>query len=541
MKIKKKTNIKLLFASLLLVLGFAFHCIPATAASSKVIVTDKDNDKKISVGDEFCLKTECFYVTKNADGKISAMSKYNLYVGSNYDKVTVDINTTYVKQVCKLQSSGSYYCSTFNPGAKYFVDGAEVSGSQEWLQAVLSKYGLSEVEDFSFPVEVNDSNGDKAYVSTVVGEQYEENGVRYQNYTYKLYPYVTITKNTKGYALQNELARGVTGDKGKANYPIYATMFLFNDGLKLSSFAKSLDNFTNGYTNFELKDSVGEISEDGPDLNVIRYLSDYQNKLNDFGYSVDDVDMISISELNELVRAISGENLPLADWYNASGSNEENHEDYLTDYKVLGDIKEYVDDDYSWIWNTSYWMKTLYGNITDIDTETYFGRAPVYFVSTQGEICYSQSDCWASIPRAGLRPIITMAANNFELNLMDINGTVRWIDNNNSSKIRPKKSVIKLYRNGVFIEQVEVEKDEDEDLWRFSFHDLLKYDENGNEYVYTITQDDVPQYSSDITNFDVVNQYAQNPKTSASSPMIFGGVLGLSALAGALLLHKQRR
>ena len=98
----------------------------------------------------------------------------------------------------------------------------------------------------------------------------------------------------------------------------------------------------------------------------------------------------------------------------------------------------------------------------------------------------------------------------------DINGTIRWIDDGNSSGIRPTKSTIKLYRNGELIDQVEVQKAEDADLWHFTFPNLLKYDRSGNEYKYTITQNDIPQYASDITNFDVVNEYSTNTPTPAN-------------------------
>jgi len=105
----------------------------------------------------------------------------------------------------------------------------------------------------------------------------------------------------------------------------------------------------------------------------------------------------------------------------------------------------------------------------------------------------------------------------------------------NFSKIRPDKTMIKLYRNSVLIGSTVVTKDDDEDLWRFSFKNLLKYDPNGELYVYTITQNDVAMYSSDITNFDVVNAYAPsssdnsnvtNPKTDAVNPFVYLGIIG---------------
>ena len=268
------------------------------------------------------------------------------------------------------------------------------------------------------------------------------------------------------------------------------------------------------------------------------FLQDYKNNLSSAGYTVADVNILNMKEINDLVFDISGKNLPLSDWYNAS-LNAEWSKDEADSYISIGDLKSYVSNGYSWIWNTTYWTRTLVGN----DTKQEGVNNDTYFISSAGDICYADS-CRTTIPRAGIRPVITMAADQFELNRMDIVGSVRWVDNNNSSKIRPNKSIIKLYRNGVMIDSVEVTKDEEEDLWRFSFKNLLKYDASGNLYKYTITQDDVAQYASDITNFDVVNEYApsaKNPKTSAMNPGIYAGIIAILGIGMYPIMRKNRR
>ena len=141
----------------------------------------------------------------------------------NYDKIKLNINDTYIIYEC-----ANYTCSAYNHDTdRYFFEGEEVN-SDEWFTRIMEKYNLSELYEVN--ILYNDhvvSNG--AYYDRVYGDIYMEGNKYYQNWTMKLYPYMTITSDVSGYALQNELARGVNGEKGNANYPMYATYpILFN-------------------------------------------------------------------------------------------------------------------------------------------------------------------------------------------------------------------------------------------------------------------------------------------------------------------------
>ena len=508
MRTQKQTPYRI--AALLLLLGFIFNSISVSAASNKVLVTDSNGDGKVSIGDEFCLGTECFNIMGNEDGELLALAKYNLYVGANYSKVVLDINKTYIK--CPKMDNGDL---DRGDSAEYYYDGAKVASHDEWIAKLAEEFNL-------------EKDGDRYYLNgatDILGDEYTENGVKYQNLTYKFYPYESITDSTVGFARQNKLARGVTGEKGNANYPIYATV-RFDPFTSFSGYRL----YKKGYVNVGFDSRSAELA----------YLDNYLGHLNNSGFEVSDIDMPNITDIDNLVHDVKGSELPLEAWYNAA-SGETNQEDELGKYGELGDLKSILSDDYSWLWNTTFWLKTL---ASEDDNISYHNNPTMYFVSSAGDICYSDS-CNTAIPRAGIRPLIFMASDQFELNRMDINGTVRWVDNNNSSKIRPNKSIIKLYRNGVMIDSVEVTKDEEEDLWRFAFKNLLKYDASGNLYKYTITQDDVAQYASDITNFDVVNEYTpsttKNPKTSAMNPGIYAGIIAIFGAGTYLVMRKGRR
>ncbi len=77
------------------------------------------------IGDEIACGTEHFYVIESKDDNIKMLSKYNLYVGNNYNKIKLDINTTYIQAKC---TNG--WCSASN-GAKFFFEGNQVSNYSE--------------------------------------------------------------------------------------------------------------------------------------------------------------------------------------------------------------------------------------------------------------------------------------------------------------------------------------------------------------------------------------------------------------------------
>ena len=380
----------------------------------------KDSCKIVSgngkdIGSEIACGTEHFYIIENKNDTLKLLSKYNLYVGYNFNKIQLDINKIYSKVECSNED-----CSARSYNDTYFFEGEQISGYDEWRTKIQEKYHINSLIYFTFPLSPSDKTN--ALYNEVFGDVYSENGKNYRNITYKLYPYETILENTEGYALQNKKALGVTGEKGNANYPINATLSLFPSLWEEErENTKDYDNFENGYTNFDFND----------DYFVKEYLNAYKEKLNDMGYSTSNVDMINMKEINDLVYSTSKKNLPLSSWYNTSQNSEEIWDDYneLPKFK-LGDLKEYLSDEYSWLWDTSYWTKTFASNSSEINDPD--GEALlVYFVSTSGEICYSLSEC-GGIPRAGIRPVVTIAKDIIKYNIYtktDGNGTIEVVNN----------------------------------------------------------------------------------------------------------------
>lgn len=81
--------------------------------------------------------------------------------------------------------------------------------------------------------------------------------------------------------------------------------------------------------------------------------------------------------------------------------------------------------------------------------------------------------------------------------------TKHWEDNNNQDGLRPDSVQVQLYANGKF---VTTQKITAENNWKYSFTNLPKYEE-GKEITYTITEESISGYTTEINNFDITNHH----------------------------------
>lgn len=86
---------------------------------------------------------------------------------------------------------------------------------------------------------------------------------------------------------------------------------------------------------------------------------------------------------------------------------------------------------------------------------------------------------------------------------VDVEGQKEWADNNNFDGKRPASITIRLLKNGV---EADFKIVTAADGWKWSFIDLPA-SENGGEIIYTISEDPIPDYSTEITGYDVKNTY----------------------------------
>ncbi|MFD0957770.1 Cna B-type domain-containing protein, partial [Virgibacillus alimentarius] len=82
----------------------------------------------------------------------------------------------------------------------------------------------------------------------------------------------------------------------------------------------------------------------------------------------------------------------------------------------------------------------------------------------------------------------------------DVSGTKTWKDD--KAKDRPDSIKVNLLQNGIVIDTKEVTE---KDNWKYRFTDLEKYDDEGVAYEYTVKEQSVPGYQSEVKGYDITN------------------------------------
>ena len=96
---------------------------------------------------------------------------------------------------------------------------------------------------------------------------------------------------------------------------------------------------------------------------------------------------------------------------------------------------------------------------------------------------------------------------------VDVNGVKTWNDANNKDGIRPKAIRVKLLANGE--EKTSVITTEEQD-WKYSFTELPKFDDNGNEIKYTVDEETVSGYTKKIDGYNITNTHIPTEKLDFS-------------------------
>ena len=93
--------------------------------------------------------------------------------------------------------------------------------------------------------------------------------------------------------------------------------------------------------------------------------------------------------------------------------------------------------------------------------------------------------------------------NTHKIDKISVSGSKTWDDNEDQDGMRPDKITINLFANG---EKVDSKTVTEKDNWSWTFSDLNKY-EAGKEIVYTITEEAVDNYTTEIKGYDVTNSH----------------------------------
>ena len=108
---------------------------------------------------------------------------------------------------------------------------------------------------------------------------------------------------------------------------------------------------------------------------------------------------------------------------------------------------------------------------------------------------------------------VTTLTNTHTTEVTSISGTKTWNDAEDQDGKRPESITVRLLANGIEKDSQTVKADE-AGSWTYRFTNLPKY-EAGEEIVYTVTEDAVPDYTTEISGYDITNSYAPG-KTSVT-------------------------
>lgn len=94
---------------------------------------------------------------------------------------------------------------------------------------------------------------------------------------------------------------------------------------------------------------------------------------------------------------------------------------------------------------------------------------------------------------------------------IEVAGTKTWDDNDDANGARPESITVNLLANGEFMDSVEVSAETD---WTYEFANLPEK-ENGEEIIYTVTEDTIEDYTPEYDGSNIINHYTPG-KTGAT-------------------------
>jgi pilin isopeptide linkage protein len=124
-----------------------------------------------------------------------------------------------------------------------------------------------------------------------------------------------------------------------------------------------------------------------------------------------------------------------------------------------------------------------------------------------------------------------------EYKTINIDVTKIWEDNNDDEKLRPESITVHLLADGEEVDVVEISADEGGN-WAYTFEDLPAV-KGGKDIEYTITEDEITGYTTDITGdaaegFVITNTHKPVPKTGFGDDLALW--ISLMMLSASMLI-----
>lgn len=306
------------------------------------------------IGSEIACGSEHFYVLENNNNKIRMLSKYNLNVGDKIDVFDIPEEDRTV----------------FN--------WEEHLSGKEHLEC------LNYAKTHGYP------DAYYGYATNIISNGLNDNRVA----TCRVYEQMN-----EEHTLQDSRAIGTKLDgNGKSILPLYGITYMVPEwGPDGDAYGNEYDEQGNLITTYEYEEENGTKVKENTYFG--RYLESYKEELNSQEYSVDDVSFIGLKNTLDLLKKVSGQNIDVVLTYDDS---------------FLGkmDIKDYVPEQYSWIYSITYWLGSGFNLTVDQWQQTQQGsQYNDYFISNEGLLCaIGRGECsYFEYPIGnGVRPMVTI-------------------------------------------------------------------------------------------------------------------------------------
>ena len=132
---------------------------------------------------------------------------------------------------------------------------------------------------------------------------------------------------------------------------------------------------------------------------------------------------------------------------------------------------------------------------------------------------------------------------------VDLSGTKTWNDSDDQAGARPDSIEVNLWKGETLVAKQTVGE---ESGWTYCFADLPKYDGQGAEIMYTVTETPVAGYVTSYDGYDIINTYTPDPAPEKENPpapktgdaadiALPGATAALAGVLAAAVLGMRRR
>ncbi|MGN1371076.1 MAG: hypothetical protein ACI4XM_02190 [Candidatus Coprovivens sp.] len=400
--------------------------------TEKTTLKEVYNDEEIKkyLNNDYILKN-----TFNINNKYIGARLYKYY-DNEYEYKTIVLDGTpksyfelYNTEEIKTLLENGYYISSY----EYTICNSNSSFNFcDFYAVILKKNMYYDYVSILADMEYSNSTDLTEYLKTNTDYQkYIDDGYNYDYYNYYnnyagvlLYKRISSELHYQKEILQDKTAIGSHGvSKESPTWPAR--------GIYAMSYYEDYYNYYNYYSEDKVyNDGFFDVTFD-TDSYALFYLNIYKDSLNESGYNISNIDLISVKELNMILKEITGNELPLNEYYQQLLELWENKELDWYDIVTLDSIKDNISTElqekYNWLWGTTYWTKT---------TSLMSNRIFMYYVDTLGDLCSAGNYCPDPVP-VGLRPVVTISTDDLLYKIetkTDGNGSIETITESKAGK-----------------------------------------------------------------------------------------------------------